>query len=142
MVGPDDSGKSDNHVNERGFRHEGEEFFRWLRDSGIRPGEFFILCGDRHWKFHSQHALGFDEFCSGAMSRENARLGVAIAPRDQKSTSSPGVKVLYTDAKASGGFLHVAVRTSAAHSLARIEFTHHDVGGEVLYRHVQNATTR
>ncbi len=31
MVGPDDAYKSDNHVNQKGFRYEGDAFFNWLK---------------------------------------------------------------------------------------------------------------
>ncbi|MDP3208884.1 MAG: alkaline phosphatase D family protein, partial [Rhodoglobus sp.] len=59
LIGPDDASKKDNHVNERGFRHEGEAFLAWLKANGVAPGRFFIINGDRHWKYHSQHATGF-----------------------------------------------------------------------------------
>ena len=51
MVGPDSISKRDNHVNRRGFRHEGDEFFRWLTTSGFRDKNFYIVCGDRHWQY-------------------------------------------------------------------------------------------
>ncbi|MCA9174502.1 MAG: alkaline phosphatase D family protein, partial [Planctomycetales bacterium] len=35
MVGPDDLRKTDNHTNINGFRHERDEFFKWLGDEAI-----------------------------------------------------------------------------------------------------------
>lgn len=136
MVGPDDAYKRDNHVNEEGFRHEGEAFFEWLKANGIAPGSFYILCGDRHWKYHSVHPTGYEELSAGALNRENARLG--RAPGDAKSTDPRAiVRQPYTDASPRGGFLRVAVEPPTARRAARIEFTHHDDAGEVLYRYVR-----
>lgn len=128
LIGPDDASKRDNHVNPDGFKHEGESFLAWLRDNGIRQGQFYILTGDRHWKYHSQHYTGFEEFACGALNRENSRLG--RAPGDRQSTDPESkVKQFYTDNPASGGFLHVSVADR------KITFTHHDDRGTVLYRH-------
>ncbi len=132
LIGPDDGSKRDNHVNPRGFKHEGESFLAWLRDHGIKPGQFYIVCGDRHWKYHSQHATGFEELSSGALNRENSRLG--RNPGDPQSTDPESkVKQFYTDKPASGGFLRVAVAPAARG--AEITFTHHDDTGAVLHQH-------
>jgi alkaline phosphatase D len=134
MIGPDDAYKKDNHTNADGFRHEGEAFFVWLKENGIAPGRFFILCGDRHWKYHSRHPTGFEEFSCGALNRENARLG--RAPGTKGSTDPDGrVTQLYTDKPASGGFLRVALTPTTADQSPALEFTHHDAKGEVLHRH-------
>ena len=138
LVGPDDARKRDNHVNPEGFKQEGEAFLAWLEANGIAPGRFFILTGDRHWKYHSQHATGFEEFSCGALNRENSRLG--RDPGDPGSTD-PGrrVRQFYTDRPASGGFLHVSVAPAAGGQPARIEFQHHDDSGGIVYRHTQPA---
>jgi alkaline phosphatase D len=134
MVGPDDGSKRDNHVNPRGFRHEGEAFFAWLKASGIPPGRFYVICGDRHWKYHSKHPTGYEELTSGALNRENSRLG--RAPGDPQSTDPQAlVTQFYTDEPASGGFLRVAVEPAAGGKPARIEFTHYDDLGEVRYQY-------
>lgn len=137
LVGPDDASKRDNHVNPDGFKHEGESFLAWLRDSGIAPGQFYIICGDRHWKYHSQHHTGFEELTCGALNRENSRLG--RAPGDPQSTDADRkVKQFYTDQPASGGFLRVAITPgspSSASSRAEIHFSHYDDRGTVLYQH-------
>lgn len=136
MVGPDDATKADNHVNAGGFRHEAREFFAWLGDNGIAPGRFFILCGDRHWKYHSRHPSGYDEIGCGALTRENSRLGAKVKPGTAVGSTAEGpVQLLYTDAQPSGGFLQVALRPGAGGDPAQIDFTLHDVGGQVLYRH-------
>ena len=50
LVGPDRQGKNDNHAN-AGFQHEGDELRGWLREH-VREN-FFVICGDRHWQYHS-----------------------------------------------------------------------------------------
>jgi alkaline phosphatase/alkaline phosphatase D len=135
LIGPDDGSKKDNQVNPRGFRHEGETFLAWLKANGVAPGQFFVVCGDRHWKYHSRHTTGFEELSSGALNRENSRMG--RAPGDPKSTDPKSeVQQLYTDAKPSGGFLRVAVQPGSGREKARIEFTHFDDLGAKLYQHV------
>lgn len=134
MIGPDDAYKTDNHANEGGFRHEGEAFFGWLKSAGIAPGRFFIVCGDRHWKYHSRHSSGFEEFSCGALNRENARLG--RAPGTKGSTDPEGEVVQsYSDRPASGGFLRVALTPGDGVRAARLEISQHDDRGAVLYRH-------
>lgn len=134
LIGPDDGSKKDNHVNVRGFRHEGEEFFAWLKANGVAPGQFFVICGDRHWKYHSKHATGFEEFSCGALNQENSRLG--RAPGDPNSTDPQAlVQQFYTDKTPSGGFLRVAVQPASGQTAARIEFTQHDDQGASLYQH-------
>jgi alkaline phosphatase D len=138
LIGPDDASKKDNHVNERGFNHEGEAILAWLKENGIAPGRFFIVCGDRHWKYHSQHATGFEEFSCGALNRENARLG--RAPGDGKSTDpQKKVRQFYTDEPASGGFLRVALAPGSPGNAAALTFTQHDDAGKVLHQHVARA---
>jgi len=135
LIGPDDGGKKDNHVNPRGFRHEGEGFFAWLKANGVAPGSFFVVTGDRHWKYHSKHTSGFEEFSCGAPNRENSRLG--RAPGDPDSTDPQSlVQQLYTDKTPSGGFLRVALQPGSGPRAAQLEFVHHDDRGEPLYRHV------
>jgi alkaline phosphatase D len=131
MVGPDDASKRDNHVNLGGFRHEGDEFFAWLKAAGIPANGFFILTGDRHWKYHSAHPSGYEEFSCGALNAENSRLG--RNPGDPKSTDPDSkVKQFYTDAKPSGGFLEVSVKPGG-NAKARIVFDLNDEAGKKLY---------
>ncbi len=131
MIGPDDGHKSDNHANLKGFNHEGSAFFDWLKENQIDPNKFFILCGDRHWKYHSTHPHGFTEFSCGALNKENARLG--RVPGDPKS-NDPEAKIRqpYTDSPASGGFLRVDLNPA---SPATLTISLHDDTGKALHQH-------
>ena len=136
MIGPDDGYKKDNHANTAGFKHEGEEFFAWLQSNKINTDHFFILCGDRHWKYHSRHPSGIEEFSCGALNVENARLG--HKPGAKKSNDPEGKLLLhYTDATPSGGFLRVSL-TPGNDEVPVLEFFHHDDKGKVLYRYQAN----
>ena len=88
MIGPDDAYKKDNHTNPNGFRYEGEEFFDWLKANGFVEKNFYIICGDRHWQYHSKNPAGFEEFSCGALIDANSRLG--RKPGDPKSTDPEG----------------------------------------------------
>ena len=132
MMGPDDAYKSDNHAND-GFRHEGESFFSWLKENAIDPHRFFILCGDRHWKYHSRHPLGYQEFSCGALNRENARIG---RKPGGKASSDPGARLtqLYTDATPQGGYLQVHLH-AGNDAPAKLEIDLCDDSGTRLYQH-------
>jgi len=132
MVGPDDGYKSDNHANYKGFKHEGDEFFRWLRENGFLNKNFYIVCGDRHWQYHSVHPLGFEEFSCGALVDANSRLG--RKPGDPESTD-PGATItqVYSQEERSGGFLKVVVKPGIDARQDSIIFTYNDEKGVVLY---------
>jgi alkaline phosphatase D len=118
LVGPDRAGKNDNHAN-KGFTHEGDEIRQWLQANV--PDNFFVLCGDRHWQFHSVHpATGVQEFSVGAAS-------------DKHAGGSPGEdKTYHRFHRVKGGFLSVTLQPDANHST--ITFRHHDVHGAVVYQ--------
>ena len=106
MVGPDDSYKSDNHVNTKGFRHEADSFFQWIEDNKI--DNLMSICGDRHWQYHSIHPTGFEEVSCGALNDENSRLGVL--PGAKKGTDPKAlIEQPYTAPTPRGGFLSVKV---------------------------------
>lgn len=130
MIGPDDASKNDNHAN-AGFRHEGEAFFAWMKENGIGPSGFYLVCGDRHWKYHSRNSLGYQEFSCGALNLENARLGRSPG---SKGSSDPEGRILqgYSDEKPMGGFLHVSF-TSGVGISRHLHFRHCDDSGHVLY---------
>ena len=88
MIGPDDLHKKDNHTNIGGFRAERDEFFAWLEETGIAEKGFYIICGDRHWQYHSIDPSGIEEFSTGALIDVNSRLG--RKPGDPKSTDPEG----------------------------------------------------
>ncbi len=137
MVGPDDASKRDNHASIGGFRHEGQEFFEWLRDNNISTNEFFVLCGDRHWQYHSQHPVGYEEFACGAINTQNARVG----PKPEKSTDPKGeVKQLYTAPKPVGGFLLVEQKMLGGYPQLMITFK--DQSGTSQYYTTKTALPR
>ncbi len=124
MVGPDDLQKIDNHADIRGFRHEADAFFAWLQENRI--GNLTIVCGDRHWQYHSIHPSGVEEFGCGALNDENARLG--IAPGAKNGSDPEGrVKQLYTSPTPNGGFLQI----TAGENLI---LEHFDSRGKQLHR--------
>lgn len=132
MVGPDSSSKRDNHTNLNGYRHEGEEFFRRLAESGVSPEEFFIACGDRHWQYHSIRPDGYEEFSSGALVDANSILG--SFPGDPDTTDPEGkIRQPYHSPEASGGFLVVSVEPDGDAGVARFQF--YDENGKLLYEH-------
>jgi len=115
IVGPDRDAKSDNLSN-KPFDHEGNEVRAWLQKNV--PNNCFVVCGDRHWQYHSVHPdTGVNEFSIGAAS-------------DQHAGGSPGEnKKYHRFHRVKGGFLSVD-----AHGKA-IVFQHHDVHGKVVYKH-------
>jgi len=137
MVGPDSINKRDNHVNVRGFRHEGDEFFRWLTENGFRDKYFYVVCGDRHWQYHAIHQSGIEEFSSGAFVDANSIPG--SSPGDANSTDPEGkIRHAYHNVEPTGGFLLVTVKPGSGDgSTATFEFF--DEKGVNLYRHVKGA---
>lgn len=132
MVGPDDAYKRDNHTNHKGFRTEGRAFFKWIKDRGLDKRGFHIICGDRHWQYHSVDPTGIEEFSSGALVDSNSRLG--RNPGDPKSTDpNAEINQFYTQEEASGGFLRVSVNETAS---AQFEF--YDENGELLHRNTKS----
>jgi len=119
VVGPDRPGKSDNHSN-AGFRHEGDSFRRWAKEN--LAGNLFVVCGDRHWQYHSVHPqTGLHEFGTGAAS-------------DAHASSGPGKDGRYHRFyRPKGGFVSVTV--DRANGSSTIFFRHHDVLGKVVHEH-------
>lgn len=116
LVGPDRKGKNDNHAN-AGFRHEGDELRSWLK---VNAPRLVVVCGDRHWQFHSVHPeTGLNEFSVGPASDEHAG-------------GSPGEdKTVHRFHRVKGGFLSVTVRPEKEKSTARFDLR--DVSGNVVY---------
>ena len=120
MVGPDRASKSDNHTNPAGFRTEADSFFEWLKKKDIK--NVLILCGDRHWQYHSIHPTGVEEFSVGALNDENSIAG--IKPGDPKSTD-PGseIKQPFLYDEPSGGFVHVMANPDSTLRIAFFDDT-------------------
>ena len=141
MIGPDDADqagrpaethdpvKRDNHSNPDGFQHERDEFFGWLIENDFLNESFYIICGDRHWQYHSRHPTGFEEFSTGAIIDANSRPG---RPPGDPNSSDPNAEIeqLYTYAEPTGGFLHVAVSPGPP---ATAVFSFFDENGALLY---------
>ncbi len=117
LVGPDRGNKHDNHSNDA-FAHEGDEIRAWLKANA--PDNFFVVCGDRHWQYHSVHPVsGVQEFSVGPASNSHA-------------SGSPGEdKTYHKFHRIKGGFLCVELRPDAAGS--QIVFQLRGVDGSVGY---------
>jgi alkaline phosphatase/alkaline phosphatase D len=134
MIGPDDKRKKDNHTNIGGFRHERDEFFAWLKEVGVANSHFYILCGDRHWQYHSIHPSGLQEFSCGALVDANSRLG--RKPGDPQSTDPDGlIRQAYCQDPASGGFLLVEVAPPNGLQPSSLRFEFMDENGKRLYEY-------
>jgi alkaline phosphatase D len=116
LVGPDRGNKHDNHANDN-FQVEGNELRDFLRDQGI--GRMFVVCGDRHWQYHSvDPRTKINEFSAGAASDEHAG-------------GSPGLDEEYHRFhRVKGGYLSVDATADA------VKFQHHDVSGQVVYEKI------
>ena len=142
MIGPDDAEqagrqaeghdavKRDNHADPEGFQYERDQFFDWLTNNGFLVDQnFYIICGDRHWQYHSIDPSGFEEFSTGALVDGNSRLG--RLPGDPNSTDPDGlIDQPYTQSEPSGGFLHVTI-TPGDRPTATMRF--HDERGVLLH---------
>ncbi len=131
LIGPDDAYKKDNHTNVGGFQSEQNEFFNWLVTNDFLNKNFFIICGDRHWQYHSIHPNGLEEFSSGAFVNQNSRPG--RKPGDPESTD-PEAKIstpfIQLD-QWGGGFLYVKTFMDEDHPSIRFSFR--DVNGQERY---------
>jgi alkaline phosphatase/alkaline phosphatase D len=130
MVGPDRKSKNDNHTNPRGFRHEADAFFAWLKQERIE--NVIILSGDRHWQYHSIHPSGVEEFSVGALNDENSILGEYPG---QPTSTDPQGKIIqpYHYKEPTGGFLHVEIAPKA-HGQDTLSLYFRDDNGNLLYQ--------
>jgi arylsulfatase A-like enzyme/phosphodiesterase/alkaline phosphatase D-like protein len=136
MIGPDDVRKTDNHTNIGGFRHERDEFFAWLNESGVNKN-FAVVCGDRHWQYHSIHPSGIEEFSCGALVDANSRPG--RKPGDAKGTDPKAlIKQPYSQKERSGGFLMIEV-SRVAGKPATLSYKWHNVRGKVFHEHTKTS---
>lgn len=130
LVGPDDAYKTDNHVNHKGFRHEGESFLKWVSENRSELNGFFIIHGDRHWQYHSVHPLGIEEFSVGAIDDSNSR--EPRLPGDPASTDPQGAIVQpYVTAGRSGGFLRI--KNVVSNGRPTLLFIFCNEKGKILY---------
>ena len=147
MIGPDDADqagrpadnhdpvKRDNHSNPHGFRHERDELFAWLVENDFPDKNFYIVCGDRHWQYHSRHPDGFEEFSTGAIIDANSRVG---RPPGDPESNDPNALIMqfYTYDEPTGGFLNVTITPGDAPAAA---FRFYDEQGALMYEDVKLA---
>lgn len=132
LVGPEDAYKNDNHTLTKGFLHEGLEFFKWLKENQFDKKNFYLVCGDRHWQYHSIHPSGFEEFSCGALVTENARAG--RLPGDPQSTDPQAhIKQPYCMQEPNGGFLQMTVHPSKDNQPASLVFGFYKDDGTIFY---------
>ena len=136
MVGPDDARKHDNGSNIGGFRHERDRFFDWLVESGTLQSNTYLICGDRHWQYHSVDPRGIEEFGCGALCDENSRTG--RAPGDPKSTDPDAtIAQPYLQKDPSGGFLRVQIVPAADANPPTLTLRYYNDVGEQLHEVVK-----
>lgn len=138
LIGPDINLKSDNHTNIEGFRYEGDGFFTWLYRNDFIYKNFYIVCGDRLWQYHSVHPTGFEEFSVGALTDANAK--PTIKPGHHLSTD-PNRLILqkHSNEEPTGGFLMIDVVPNNK-SGAKAHFVFYDELGTELYRDTKTAS--
>ena len=133
MLGPDDKSKTDNHTNIGGFQHERDEFFQWIKQEKLEQRGLYLICGDRHWQYHSIDPSGVEEFSTGALVDANSRLG--IKPGSKRGTDPEAkMKQPYTSNPASGGFLFVKVKPAEAGTSGTVSFLFYDENGVLLHQ--------
>lgn len=137
MIGPDSLHKTDNHADIGGFQYERNAFFAWLQETGLDKENFYIVCGDRHWQYHSISSEGIEEFSSGALTDTNSRLGVN--PGDPNSTDpQASIKQVYTQNPRSGGFLLIRTSPQTGDAKPTLTFDFRDEYGAVLYKNTKH----
>ena len=115
IVGPDRSGKKDNHANTI-FAHEGEQ----LRRKFSAVDGVIVLCGDRHWQYASVDTeTGLWEFGCGPGS-EKHQLGW------KKGDERPSHRFL----RVAGGFLSGHLDSKGKTSVLTLH--HRKVNGDVM----------
>ena len=115
LIGPDRTNKNDNHANE-GFTHEGDE----LRQFISRQKNMYVVCGDRHWQYVSEHAkTGVREYSCGPASNEHA----GGWSNDKRYPEHKYLNV-------TGGFLAGTVERK--NGKPTLTFQHYSVDGKIL----------
>ncbi len=122
IVGPDRSGKKDNHANDV-FAYEGNLFRNWTAEHKLN--NLFVCCGDRHWQYYSiDPKTKLKEFSCGPAS-------------DKHAGGTPGQDFeIQPFHRVKGGFLSVSVFQEK--NTPVIAFRHHDVHGKVVNEYKQS----
>jgi len=120
IIGPDRPTKRDNHANPRGFWTEGQEFLKWIHDHNLK--NLIIICGDRHWQYHSLSYYGTSEFSCGPTCDEHS---VKDKPGQIVERASILVQPYYN---LCGGFF-----TGTYYPEKKFKITFHSEAGKLLY---------
>lgn len=122
IIGPDRQTKRDNHANWKGFWTEGQTFLQWIADNKLT--NLILVCGDRHWQYHSIDKRGIHELCCGPICDEHSVRGKStqIVPKAPEE-----VQPYYN---LCGGFLTVTYSPRKA-----LNFSFHGEKGELLYQY-------
>ncbi len=101
------------------FKYEGAELRNFM--SATAPADMFVVCGDRHWQYHSiDPASQLHEFSCGT-------------PTDQWSSGGGQERAAFHRYfMKKGGFLTVDVESEPG--MGRVIFTHHYENGDILYQ--------
>ena len=132
LIGPDAAAKNDNHTGHKGFQYEGDTFIMWLYRNGFYDKNFYILCGDQPWQYHSVHPTGFEEFSCGSLVEANAQLGFA-AGNHFSTDPNRLINQRFANKEPTGGFLMVDV-TPADDGTTTASIIFYDEMGTELYR--------
>ena len=117
IVGPDRSGKKDNHANQV-FEHEGDE----IRQRLSAFENVIVLCGDRHWQYASvDESINLWEFGCGPGS-EKHQFGWKVGDR----------RPVHRFLRVKGGFLSGRLQYDDDSGDPRLTIKHHKVTGEAV----------
>jgi alkaline phosphatase D len=118
IVGPDRKNKQDNHSNSN-FQTEGDEIRAFLS----KFKRTAVVCGDRHWQFHSLHPeTQLHEFSCGPASDMHAG---GWSQKDFRNSHHQFLRV-------KGGYLSVTVDRPKGKPTCTFRF--HGVDGKVYYQ--------
>lgn len=120
-------------LNRNFCRYGRDQFFSWLKENEFINNNFFIICGDRHWQYHSIDPSGIEKFSCGALVDANSRAG--RLPGDPKSTDPEATitqPYAQGEGQESGGFLHININVMENIPTLILKFC--DENGITLYQ--------
>lgn len=140
---------NDNHAVEP-FVGERMAFFDKLRE--MKVNNFFVVCGDKHWKYHTRDKVrGIHEFSCGSLSGKHHGGGRWLVQkdesgfieymhlRDRKALNRLNL-TSRKDVPGPGGFLRVAIQAEREHRRKpQAVFEYYATDGELLYSYTMSA---
>ncbi len=115
LVGPDRTGKGDNHAN-KAFETEGNQLRKFIS----QQDNMFVCCGDRHWQYVSVDPVtGVREFSCGPTSNNHA-----------SGWSNKNRSPMHQYLNVIGGYLSVKIEHADGQPVAI--FTHFGTDGKLL----------